>query len=338
MKVVPVGIDVAKGKLDAAVWLNGSGEELGMFDNTPAGFTSLAGALEVFRVREGADALHVVLEPTGGYELGLVAFGYDKDWQISLPNPKQVRDWANGVGYRAKTDRRDAVMLAHYAAERRPPPQDPLPANVAELESLLHRRDDLEHLLRQERNRHGTLAGRPNLSPVVITSLDNSISRLEADLVTIDQAIAEHLDRHPDLKGQARQLRSVPGIGLRTVLPILVLLHHWQALTAGRGSTKGITAYVGLDPRPFQSGKSIRRRAAISRMGNGAIRRLLYLAALGGIRGRNGLREFYQRLVGRGKPKMVALIAAARKVIVWAWVVFQSERNFDPSVHPVSAN
>ncbi len=55
------------------------------------------------------------------------------------------------------------------------------------------------------------------------------------------------------------------------------------------------------------------------------------MAALGGVRGRNALRMFYERLVGRGKKKMVALIAAARKLVIWAWKVFQTQTDFDPT-------
>ena len=102
-------------------------------------------------------------------------------------------------------------------------------------------------------------------------------------------------------------------------------------LTNGQGSAKGLTAYVGLDPQPYESGTSVRKPATISRMGDTTLRRKLYMGALGGIRGQNPLRAFYQRLVGRGKKKRLALVAAARKLLVWAWKVFQTETDFDPA-------
>jgi transposase len=60
--------------------------------------------------------VHLVVEPTGDYQLALVAFAYEQEWQVSLPNPKQVRDWAKGMGQRAKTDAQDARLLARYGA------------------------------------------------------------------------------------------------------------------------------------------------------------------------------------------------------------------------------
>lgn len=134
-----------------------------------------------------------------------------------------------------------------------------------------------------------------------------------------------HVALHEDTK----RLRSVPGIGAKNVAYILVLLHRWMTLTAGEGTQKGVAASIGLEPQTYESGTSVRRRAVISRMGDQAVRRRLFRGALGGVRGDNPLRIFYQRLVGRGKPKMVALIAAARKLLTWAWAVFRRQVLFD---------
>ena len=111
-----------------------------------------------------APTLHLVVEPTGGYELPLVAFAYEQGWAVSLPNPRQVRDWAKGMGQRAKHDRQSARLLARYGATCRPQPQIPaLATEVSELDSLLKRRQDLQDLLQQEKNRQQEWAGRPGV-------------------------------------------------------------------------------------------------------------------------------------------------------------------------------
>ena len=93
---------------------------------------------------------------------------------------------------------------------------------------------------------------------------------------------------------------------------------------------KGLTAYVGLDPQLHQSGRTVQHQAAISRQGDPTLRQLLFMGALGGIRSRtSALRLFYDRLLAAGKPKMVALVAAARKILVWAWSVFRDGAPFD---------
>lgn len=153
-----VGVDVSQKQIDGEVWLNEQGHKLGCFSNDQAGFVELAQAVK--QVAPGAYQHHLVLEPTGGYELNLVGFAYEQGWLVSLPNPKQVRDWAKGIGRRSKTDPLDARILAQYGAERRPKAQNPLAEEIKTLDSLLKRQQDLQHMRRQERNRlHSLKAG-----------------------------------------------------------------------------------------------------------------------------------------------------------------------------------
>jgi transposase len=330
MTSLSVGIDIAKGTFTAASWRDAIGQPLGRFPNTDEGMVALAAALASCPQAAGCARIQIVVEPTGGYELALAAFAARQGWQVSMPNPRHIRDWARSQGRRAKTDAQDALMLARYGAEQQLPPWQPLPLAVSALESLLQRKDDLEDLLLQERNRQWGLRGRPGVAPIIVTSIARVIAELEQAVATIEQAITDHLAAHAALRQDVQLLRTVPGIGARNVLWLVVLMHRWHTRTAGQGRAKGIVAYVGLDPQPFESGTSVRRRARISRMGAAHLRRRLFMSAFGGVRGHNVLRQFYQRLVGRGKPKMVALIAAARKVLVWAWAVFRTRLAFDP--------
>jgi transposase len=330
MAALTVGIDIAKASFAAALWLDGTGQPLGTFPNTATGLAALADAVLPVQRRRGARLVQLVVEPTGGYELALATFALQQGWRVAMPNPKQVREWARGLGRRAKTDAQDALLLARFGADRPLPAWAPLSVAVGELESLLHRKDDLEKLLRQERNRAGALAARPTVADVVAASVAQVIASLEQALATIDAAIHAHLAEQPALRREAQLLQSVPGIGPTNAPWLLVLLHRWSVRTAGRGRAKGLVASVGLDPRPFESGSSVRRRATISRMGATQLRRRLFMSALGGTRGKNPLRQFYLRLIGRGKAKMLALVAAARKVLVWAWAVFRTGTAFDP--------
>lgn len=331
MSILSVGVDMAKESFTAAYWFAQKGTFLGEFPNSPQGFQALEEQLSEIRRKTGHPQVHLVLEPTGGYELPLAYFAYQQGWRVSLPNPKQVRDWAKGMGHRAKTDRLDALLLAQYGAERHPHLWQPLPPEVAQLAELLQRRTDLEGMIRQEENRRQALARRPDMPKVVLENLDQVIAHLKQALQEIEKAIQTHLEQHPQLKAQAQQLTTVPGIGSKLCLHLLVLLHRWNALTAGQGNYKGLVAFIGLDPQPYDSGATVHKRAVISRMGNRQIQHLLFMGALGGVRGNNPLGEFYRRLIGRGKAKMVALVAAARKILVWAWAVFRQHTNFCPN-------
>lgn len=326
-----LGIDVSKATLAAALWHEEQALILEPVENSPAGWETLRSQVRVRLSAEQVGNLVVVLEPTGGYEAGIALWAYQQDWQVCLPNPRQVRDWARSQGRRAKTDRQDAVVLAQYGAQQRLAPWQPLPEEVSELEGLLRRRSDLEALLQRERNRREHLTPRRGLHREVPASVERLIGVLEEELRQIEEAITEHLRQHPPLQQARTRLLSVPGIGAKNVLPVLVLLARWQRRTRGQGSSKGLVAYAGLDPQPYESGTSVHRQASISHMGEREVRRLLYMGALGALRGHNAICTFYERLVGRGKPKKLALVAAARKLLTWAWAVYHSGMPFDAS-------
>ena len=332
-KVLYVGVDVAKKSLAAAVWGASGGTPLESVTNDAAGFEALARQVEAVRQSEQAEQVHLIVEPTAGYELRLIYDAHERGWQVSVVHPLTVRDWMKGLGQRAKTDRIDALLLARYGVERQPRCWQPLSEVIIGLESLLSRKNDLEQLLRQERNRLEIAVIRPTTAAGVLDNIRTVIAALEAGQAEIEQALEQLLKQHPELEAQAERLDELPGVGEKIVLPLLVKLQEWQSMTDGQGNGKGLTALVGLDPQTHESGSSVRKRATISRKGDPNLRRLLFMGALGAIRGDNPLRQFYQRLVGRGKPKMVALIACAHKILLWAWAIFRTGEQFDPKRH-----
>lgn len=331
MSRLALGIDIAKDTFVAALWHGDTGQELGEFQNTHDGFQQGLQAAEQAIGCPPGEAWSLALEPTGGYELALALFAAELDIRVSRPNPKQVREYARSLGRRAKTDRLDALLLARYAAERKLPRWVPLAREVSELESLLERQRELEERLGQERRRQQALSRRPGVAGHVPDRLKQVIESLEAALKEVQEAIQGQMAQHPDLQAEAKRLQQVPGVGARNVLWLLVLMRRWDTLTQGQGSAKGVVAFAGLDPQRHESGTSVRGRATISRMGDRRIRPRLYMGALGGIKGDNPLRAFYQRLVKKGKAKKLALVACARKILVWAWAVYRDQTEFRKS-------
>jgi len=160
------------------------------------------------------------------------------------------------------------------------------------------------HLAHQIRTDERCSQHKAGAARVVAVSLAAVLLSLETAQREIQLAIKAYLKADPALKAKQQRLLSVPGIGRQTVLQVLVLLARWETLTEGTGRAKGLVAYTGLDPKTHDSGSSAHKPARISRMSNRQMRRRLYLAAFGGVRARGGpLRDFYGRLVGRGKAK-----------------------------------
>lgn len=346
-----IGVDVAKQTLEVARWHEGQGVRLGTFPNALAGWQALERALglpeagtpeagtpppadapapEPAAPAGGPPRVALVLEPTGGYELAFAEWARAQGWRVHRPNPAHVRAWAKSEGLRAKTDRQDARLLAHFLAKHPTlPVWQPLAQAVGELEQLLHQRDEVADLLQRERTRQQQLSARPGTPAAVRASLERLVQTLATELAQLEQAMADHVQQQAEVRDGRQRLLSVPGIGPRTVLPVLVTLARFHTLTAGQGTAKGLVAYTGLDPQPYSSGTSVWQPALISRQGDRRLRSRLYMGALGALRGHNPLCTFYQRLVARGKVKKVALVAAARKLLVWAWAVYTSGQVFD---------
>jgi transposase len=332
--VLYVGIDMSKERFDGASCPERKAITLGQYPNNDKGFEAMAQEVEPESASKQESVIHLIVEPTGGYEKELVAFAFERGWRVSLPNPKQVRDWAKGMGVRAKNDPLDSRTLAEFGAICQPAPENCLAAEVAGLDTLLRRREDLEQMLRDEKNRRQALDYKPHASPAAKGSVERMIELVAEELEQVEAAMKELLNQHTDLKAQARLLLTVAGIGPKTVLIILVFLHRWQARTAGQGSAKGLVAFAGLDPQERHSGDSVFVRPTISKMGCTFTRHKLYMAAKGGVRARSGpLRHFYDRLRGRGKAYDLTLIAAARKILVWAFAIFSRHVPFDPALH-----
>ena len=330
MKILNVGVDVSQHTLDVAFWEESKPVFQGKYPNNHKGFQTIAQKIEAKCQETDTTSVFVVMEPTGGYEQPFARFAIQCEWRVSLPNPRRVRQWAEAVGIRAKTDKHDAKTLAWYGSVQKPYQWKPLPPEVEQLEHLLDRLDDQNGALRREKNRLHAYQNRPNTHKTACRDLKQSIAFLERRILQLQKAIREHLEAHPHLKEQRKLLLTVPGVGEKNVLYVLVVMHRWEELTDGEGEENGLVAYIGLDPKPYESGTSVRKRPGISRQGNRPFRSRLFMSALGGIKGKNSpLTAFYQRLVGRGKPKKLALVAASRKVLVWSWAVFRTNTPFD---------
>lgn len=330
MKPLYMGCDMSKLVFEVDLQAKDIDKNIGEFQANTDGYGKLHKAVNKY-VKKGYRC-HLIVEPTGTYHLGLIAYAHEQGWDVSLPNPALVRVWAKGQGIRVKTDKIDSRALATYGLKEEPTPENSLPEHVNELNLMLKRKDDIEKSLLQERNRLESLDHRPLPHDAIRLSILDAIAFYDGQLSAIEQNIKSHLRTHEDLAEMQKFLLTVPGIGDKSVLKIMVFLFRWEARTFSTGDANGLVAFAGLDPVAHTSGTSVYRRPSISKMGDGEMRRTLYMCSLGGIKAKSSpLVDFYQRLLSREKPKKVALVAGARKILVWAFAVFRSGGPFDPA-------
>jgi len=288
-----VGLDVAKATLDVA--LRPSGERWSV-SNDEAGVAAL-----VDRLRPLPPTL-VVCEATGGFERAAIAMLAAAGLPVVVANPRQIRDFARATGQLAKTDQIDAAILALFAERVRPTPR-PLPDEAAQLlDALLTRRRQLLEMLVAEKNRLG-FAPRP-----LHKGIQQHIRWLERQLDDVTKDLADQIERSPVWRAKDDLLQSVPGVGPIVSAVLLAELPELGALTH-----KQLATLAGVAPLARDSGTLRGKRMVWG--GRAGVRTALYLAALCGRRWNPQLRVFYERLLAAGKPKKVALIACARKLL-----------------------
>jgi transposase len=294
MEQVFVGIDVSKDQLD--VHVRPSGEAFAV-TRDGKGLEELTD-----RLRAWAPAL-VAVEATGGFETIVAAAIAGAGLPLAVVNPAQVRHFAQAVGKRAKTDPIDAAVIARFAEAVKPEPR-PVPDEAARLlGDLVGRRRQIIEMLVAERQREKRAS-----NPRVRKSLARHIKVLEKELPEIDGDIGTLIRGSPAWREQEDLLVSVPGIGNTLARNFLADLPE-----LGKLDRRRIASLVGIAPFTRQSGHW-KGKSVISG-GRASARAGLFMAALVASRHNPVLKAFYQRLLAAGKPKMVALIAVARKLL-----------------------
>lgn len=304
-----VGIDVSKDWLDVSL---NQRQDI-RFDNDVAGQEALVERLS----GEAVDL--VVLEATGGMEFAPACALQAAGFAVAVVNPRQARDFAKAMGLLAKTDRVDARMLAQFAEVLAGHPEREryitVLADEAQqvLGALVTRRNQLVGMLTAERNRlrHSHASAR--------TSIEAAIRFLKQQLDDLDAELQAHIERH--YAATAKLLQSVQGVGpmltgiLLCKLPELGTLPHRQ-----------ISALVGVAPLARDSGHMRGTRTCWG--GRNQVRDTLYMATLSAIRHNPAIHAFHARLINKGKPKKVAIVACMRKLLTILNAMMRDNQRF----------
>ncbi len=313
-----IGIDVSKDTLDAC-FLRPTGKTISkQFVNNLAGCQKLLNWVGTLSVPER----HFCMEATGAYSHAPASFLVEKGERVSVENPARIKYFGMGEGILNKTDKVDARVIALYAQQKAPEPWRMSKPEVLHLLALMRRLQAVETHLRQERNR----LGEPDLDPAVACSINTIIQALQQEINRLEAQVREHIDQHPNLRADKELLTSIKGVGEK--------LSHWILAEMPDPkqfqSAKSASAYAGLSPMEYSSGRTVRKRTRISKAGNANLRRALYMPAMAAIRYNPIVADLYHRLITRGKCRMVALGAAMRKLLMLAYGVLKTRIPFDP--------
>lgn len=318
-----IGVDVSKKKLDICL-VSDAEPNKRKTKSIPNNPNSINAFLTWIRARKcRLEELLIIIEPTNTYHEAFCYQLYQAGIALCVVNSYRVREFARGIGILTKNDAVDSYVLARFGALADPSRWHPPPEEVRVLTALLRRRDSLLQDVLKERNRlensHNTMAVEP-----VISSIHHILTNLEEELELIERIISEHIDNYPGLKGDMALLTSIKSVGREVGSNMLAIINSHQFECAEQ-----LAAYLGLVPIERRSGSSVKGPSRLSRAGPPEMRSKLYMAALTAIRFNPHVKAVYDRLIAKGKAKMLALGAAMRKLVHLCYGVLHNQRPYD---------
>jgi transposase len=314
-----LGIDVSKDTLDVALVDQGAKPRHKVFPNNATGHAQLVSWL----IEQKAGTVHACLEATGTWAAGAALALHEAGHRVSLVNPARTHAFAKSQLKRTKTDKADSILIAQFCQMHQPPAWTPHSDEIQHLQGLVRRIETLEEMLKMEENRLGS----GGICEPVQESLEEHITYLKQQIDKTRRQIKDHIDHNPDLKGQAKLLESIPGIGATTAALLLAELGDISHFVNARQ----VAAFAGLVPCIRESGTSVRGRSRLSKVGSPRLRKSLYFPAITALRFNPLIKAQGKRLSANGKSKMLIIGAAMRKLLHLAYGVLKSQQPFDPA-------
>lgn len=290
---ITVGIDVSKDRLD--IHVRGREERFSVPRDTE-GIMTLVERLKPLLPKA------IGLEATGGFERTVAAGLAGASLPVVVVNPAQVRAFANALGKRAKTDPIDAAVIAHFIEATAPDIRPFRDEDTRLLSTLVARRRQIVAMITAEKQRQAIAP------PKVLKSIARLVKALQRELDTLDGDIDDAIKASPAWREKEDLLASVPGIGPTIARTLIAELPELGSL-----DRRQIAALAGLAPWTRQSGRW--RGKSFIGGGRTSVRTALYMGALVAARHNPALKAFRDKLIEAGKPKLVAIVAVARKLL-----------------------
>jgi len=307
------GIDISKSFFDVAVPNEGQYKYY-KFSNDEVGFKALLSVIST--------DCHMVMEASGPYYLKLACFLTDRNIRISVINPLVIRRFSQMRMSRAKTDKKDAKLIAEYGKTEQPVLWQPPQQHVIIMQQM-------EALLCNLKKEHTGLSNQ--LSSFESSGmLDKQLKKVIAKELLHKEALIEKLTKQMQEITEIHYaemlacLKSIPGMGKQTAMTLIMLSGGFDKFDDYRK----LSSYIGICPRIFESGTSVKGKARICKMGMSRIRAMLYICSWSASRCNRACRDLYQRLLAKGKAKKLALIAVANKLLKQAFAIAKQQTKY----------
>jgi transposase len=302
-----VGIDISKLTFDVAIYQKEIYNHY-KFTNDLKGFDLFKAILNKYQNI-------CVMEASGPYYLNLATYLNINQIGVCVINPLVIRRFCQMRMSRAKTDKKDALMIAKYGKVEKPSLWIPESNEVLELKQMQAYLDQLNknrtgYIRQKEAFKHNS-----NQSEIVKTRINSMITTIELEIKEIEKSM-EFLIKI-NYNTMFEQLKSIPGLGRKTSLFLIVISGGFTKFE----NSKQLISYLGLAPRIFESGTSVKGKSRICKMGMSKIRAMLYVCAWSAKKCNKTCKDLYDRLVEKGKSKKLALIAVVNKLVKQAFAI-----------------
>lgn len=318
------GIDVSKQTFDCSITKEDGKIEVKKMSNNLKGFEKLVSLLP-------ADA-HLVMEASGPYYFKLATYLHHQKIKVSVVNPLVIRRFCQMRMIRTKTDRKDASMIREYGLTEHPSLWQPDEPSITKLKQLNAAIELMDKGIVASNNQLEAFKEMPDTDLMLIKELEKNRTanikakeKLEAEMEKV--AITNY-------SASYQALQTIPGIGPKSSAIIIAVTGNFKKIT----NYKQLIAYVGLNPRIFESGTSVKGRGHICKMGTSRLRKLLYLCSWSAKRYNVYCKEMYERLKAKSKPERVIKVAIACKLLRQTFAVGKSQTNFKINYQIILAN
>lgn len=295
-----VGIDVSKLTIDVY-----DGQKSYQFKNNIKGFTQL------LKKTKG----HYVMEATGSYHVKLASYLFDGNCLVSVVNPLVVKRFSQMRLLRAKTDKSDAIMIYEYGQFDELKLWQAPKSYIVEVKQLF---TSVDLMLKNRTGYANQLEAFSHMkiqNKKVIGSIKKQVLTLDKLIGNLEQEAEKLIKENAEILYE--KLRTIPSIGRKSAIMLIAITNEFKNFE----SSKQLSSYIGISPRIYQSGTSVNGKGKICKMGMGQMRKVLFMGSLTAIRHNLACKKMFDRLVEKGKPKKVALVAVMNKLVKQAFAV-----------------
>lgn len=312
-----IGIDIAKESFEVCMLGSFSGIYRQSYENNSSGHQGLLSQLRAGDL--------CVMEASGPYYLRLAICLHEAGMSVSVVNPLVIRRYSQMQLKRSKTDRMDAQIIAQYGQQfdAQLPIWEPPNSVFIRMRQLISLLELQQKQLTMLTNHFEALQQAPVIDRYVKEGLEQQIKQTKQLIQDLDKQLVSLSQNHFQQTNQ--RLQSIPGIGPKTAALLIATTHDFARFD----SAKQLVAFVGLCPRIFQSGSSVKGKERIVKMGQPTLRKLLYMAAFSAMKYNQPCVELTNRLKQKGKHYRTIRVAVAHKLLRQAFGVVHTQTLFD---------